>query len=262
MAGGAIDWQQVKHVPTKLDCVLWVLTSPGGANHAGRRTQAQATQTDVQPAVQDGAQYSGAAELGSSGPAGQLQLLDEQAGTGIQSEAANTHAAEEDAASESGSARAPHQLEEFGSAPEQQQARHTVDTASASASETAADDARTVQAPASVPPEQATSPPDNRPSAPAAVPHNDRAAEHTPGPRQGAADPPNRQLWHGGSSTLARHASPAPVHRSVLGPQTCAAAPSPSVALRAARQELPPDVGNLPHWDEVGASHSSIGRRY
>ena len=213
-----------------------------GANHAGGSTQAQATQTDEQPAVQAGVQHSRAVDLSSSGPPGQLQLLDEQAGAGTQSEAAETHAAEEDAASGTGSAQVPRQLEEFRRAPEQQQAEQTSDAASASVSETAAADARTGQVPACGLPDQATSPPDNRQLAPAALPGSDSAGEHTPGPRQGAADPPDRQLWHGGSSAVARHAS---------------AAPSPSVALRAARQELPPDVGNLPHWDEVGTSHSS-----
>ena len=228
-----------------------------GANHAGRRTQVQATQTDVQPAVQAGAQHIRAVGLSSSGPAGQLQLLDEQAGTDAQSEAA-----EEDAASGSCSARAPQQLEELYSAPEQQQARHSVDAASAGASETAAAEARTGQVPASVPAEQATSPPDSRPPVPAGVPDSDSAVEHIPGLRQGAADPPVRQLWHGGSSALARHASPVPVHRSVPGPQAGAAAPSPSVALRAARQELPPDEDNSPHWDEVGTPHSSFDNGY
>ena len=230
-----------------------------GANHAGGRTRAQATQTDEQPAVQVCAQHSRAVDLSSSGPPGQLQLLDKQAGTSTQSEAAETHTVEEDAASGSGSAQAPQRLEEFCSAPEQQQVWHTVDSASASASETAAADARTGQVPASVPPEQATSPPNNRPLAQATLPDSDSAAQHTPGLRQSAADPPTCQLWHGGSSALARHASPAPVHRSVRG-SASAAAPSPSVALRAARQELPLDVGDLPHWDEVGPSHSSTDR--
>ena len=230
-----------------------------GANHAGRGTQAQATQTDEQPAVQAGVPHSRAVDLSSSGPPGQLQLLDEQAGAGTQSEAAETHAAEGDAASGTGSAQVPCQLEEFCSAPEQQQAEHSSDAASASVSETAAADARTGQVPACGLPGQATSPPDNRPLAPAALPDSDSAGEHTPGLRQGAADPPDCQLWNGGSSPLARHASPALAHRRVLG-SASAAAPSPSVALRAAQQELPPDVGNLPHWDEVGTSHSSSYR--
>ena len=202
--------------------------------------------------MQVGTQYSRAVDLGSSGPASRLQLLDEQAGTGTQSEAAETHAAEGDAASGSGSTQAPQQLQELCSTPKQQQAQHPIDTASVGASDTAAVDARTGQVPASGPPEQATEPPNNRPLPPAALPDSDSAVEHAPGPRLGAADQLlNRQLWHGGSSALARPASPAPAHRSVRGPAS-AAAPSPSVALRAARQELPPDVGDLPHWDEVG----------